>query len=660
MSDNAIPMPEGLTPIDIPISNSIEELVQSTKDLTIFLEDDAKQKDKKQKEQVTNTTQLVNKISKEFGTIEEVISKDGIKVTPSEKAKKEDEKIKKNNEKKLKEKDEKDKSKQGKFFEGISEHFNKVTDKMGGVASNLYDNIMPNILGPLNLITQPLGELTGIDPLGSMKEGIKGLFGKKSSKKPSAEEVAKGGFLGAGFLYMSNMMEKWFGKKKGSEEGLGGLLSKLPAGLGGILAKAGGIGAILGSITWMIADGIKGMKLSDVWETSKIGAVIGAVIGGTDKGLKGMFKGMGKWALMGAGIGTLIMPGVGTLIGGLLGTAFGGIAGYFGGEKIAKIMDKFGNFFNSIGEDFVRNFKDGFNLFELISGVFTSINESDLVAEIKAKFPIVEKIGELASMFFSPFINAWKAVFEGLDFMEIWKADSSIMSKIGATIRDIAFAWLDGLKAMFTNVGENFSKIWESVTSEGVVGSVKDFFGGVGGDIKEGASDFFGGLFGKEENVQDAIITKTGEIIHTSPDDNIIATKNDPTQIVSVSEKIKNEINEIVSISDMMRKDTNEIAPISDMMRKDINTTNDKINPPSINIKIPDFNKEIINNNETMKSIIEIPDFNKETNVTIESNEIVTLLQKLVDIIKEKPMGNTIIENTKSNNFESLRLLGVQ
>ena len=129
---------------------------------------------------------------------------------------------------------------------------------------------------------------------------------------------------------------------------LGGVASRGVSALGGGISRGvsalGGGGAVLGGASLLagvalaIKDGMAGAKLSKEWGTSKTSGVTGAVLGGTDKGLSGAFKNAGKWALIGAGIGSFV-PVIGTMIGGLVGAGVGAIMGFFGGEAIAGWID---------------------------------------------------------------------------------------------------------------------------------------------------------------------------------------------------------------------------------------------------------------------------------------------------------------------------------
>ena len=100
--------------------------------------------------------------------------------------------------------------------------------------------------------------------------------------------------------------------------------------------------ALITGLVLAVKDGISAMGSSMDWGVGKISAFLGGFFGGeADGGVMNMFKNMGKWALIGAGIGSVV-PGVGTLVGGLVGAAIGGLLGLIGAKRIAKAFSAVG------------------------------------------------------------------------------------------------------------------------------------------------------------------------------------------------------------------------------------------------------------------------------------------------------------------------------
>jgi hypothetical protein len=174
-------------------------------------------------------------------------------------------------------------------------------------------------------------------------------FGKKSTRvnvHPSINDLAKTD-VGQAQIWLFDQ-QKNKDKKGGFLEGMGGFLKGILGSAGGLLTgmfstilKAAPFLAIIGSLIMMVMDGFKGLLLSKKWGVNKISGAIGGFLAGNQSGIKGAFSNMGKWAIMGAGIGTLAIPIpiVGTLIGGLIGAAVGGILGFIGGQKVAQGVD---------------------------------------------------------------------------------------------------------------------------------------------------------------------------------------------------------------------------------------------------------------------------------------------------------------------------------
>ena len=168
----------------------------------------------------------------------------------------------------------------------------------------------------------------------------------------------------SGFSLMDIFSKGGRGKLLGSlATGLTGIASFAFSPQGGLFSamkgvnfgKVAGAGMLAGGLMMMATDGLRGITKAKAWGVGTENAAVASALGGVDSGVKGMFSNAGKWALIGAGIGSFI-PGIGTLIGGIVGGLFGAILGFFGGEKIA-------NFFKDVG-DFAAN------MWNKVKGIF--------------------------------------------------------------------------------------------------------------------------------------------------------------------------------------------------------------------------------------------------------------------------------------------------
>lgn len=232
--------------------------------------------------------------------------------------------------------------------------FYEKHEKLSEVINTTQKNLVDSFAGNLKLLTEPIEALTGFNPLKKLSDSLS----LKEKQNPTKKDLAKTQ-AGQAILWQENQKTK--GKEKGKEGGfLGSLLGGLGLGGAGMLAKtlplAGAIGAIAIGLIWAAVDAIRGVFSAKKWGTSKVSAGIGGALGGLSSGIEGAFKNMGKWALIGAGIGTLALPGIGTLAGGLIGAAIGGILGFIGGKNLAKAFDFIGNFFNETFINPIKNF----------------------------------------------------------------------------------------------------------------------------------------------------------------------------------------------------------------------------------------------------------------------------------------------------------------
>jgi len=263
------------------------------------------------------------------------------------------------------------------------------------------------------------------------------------------------------------------------EEKEKGFLSKLfsgsglTAGIGGMMSKLGPMAAIAGGLVWGAVDGIKGYFEAENWGVSKVAGALGGFFAGPGEGgLKDAFKNMGKWALIGAGVGSIV-PGIGTIAGGLVGAAFGGILGLFGGKKIAQSFDKLGKWFADIWQS------------EFMGGVRNFMKDlpANLVKGIQSVLGFLDR--EITSFSSDP--GAWAA--------DKWKgitgAIGDFFGFIGSFIgerKEAATGWIqenliNGVFRFFDNVGSGIKRgadaVWGWLQSN-LINPMKDFFFNIG------------------------------------------------------------------------------------------------------------------------------------------------------------------------------------
>ena len=510
-----------------------------------------------------------------------------------------------------------------------------IGDQIGQSTEKALDTVIPAALGPLNLVLSPIQDLFGIDAGKGIKDGLKKVF-----SAPTGKGQEKVGAYGSGIEFKKrSLTEKeimkvdpgaaYIARQIGADSdedgsGLGGILGSVFGGKGAssFLAKFLGLGkggmlsgalakmlpmvgklGLIGGIIWAVMDGITGFFKADEWGTSKFSGVVGAVLGGVDTGLKGVFKNVGKWALIGAGIGSMV-PGIGTLVGGLIGAAVGGYLSIFGGEKLAIIFDTVGKWmmenvltpYWNIAKQFFTVFTEPFvNLFNRVKEIMGDEEKTagQRAGSIFANL-ITLPINWIRNWFINAFINE-----KGEDGKVVKKA---LALQVAEFMGTLGFSIGRGLGRAIMGLG---SGVWNNIIKPlpnaivSFVGFIADFIGSMVGELREnpiikgaeamfltafnfykdifdkmvtGArefigdpigfitvlweniqtaiTDFFVGIFdwltslsvrelfsfgteflsnrkNQEERVNDAIITSSGKVIHTHPDDNIVATKND-------------------------------------------------------------------------------------------------------------------------------------
>lgn len=225
------------------------------------------------------------------------------------------------------------------FVEKFKDFSDKFLEGFKRGSTEILNGVTAAILGPLNLVLDPIANAFGINFSDMFAKFFSGDDYKKKGKKvkPTDADVKQ---ANPEIFWLAKLMG--LKNKKAKDEDVGSMLkglSSIAPMIPGILAKGGAIAGIAAAVIWSVIDGFKAVLLSDKWGTSKVSSFIGGFLAGTESGWTGAFKKAGKWALAGAGVGFLAAGPVGALAGGLIGAAVGGVLGFIGGENIAKGID---------------------------------------------------------------------------------------------------------------------------------------------------------------------------------------------------------------------------------------------------------------------------------------------------------------------------------
>ena len=350
-------------------------------------------------------------------------------------------------------------------------------------ADRLTTALLDSSLGMFSVVTRPIEDLLGFRVTDMIKGGFSKIFKKKEDKedtgeflqrrvRPDANSLRRQGIIGAAALFIGNSISGLLGKGKGKDssnllDNLGGSASAggVTKGVTSALAKAGGIAALAGGIIWGVVDSISAVTKSEEWGTSKVSAGIAGFLAGPGSGgLVDAFKGMGKWALIGAGVGTLVAPVVGTIVGGLIGAAIGGILGWIGGEKVAKAFDAIGDYFKKAWNS-IKNF-----FVETIPNFILSIGSWLKEKYLALKDFFFVKVPEVAK-------KIWQAVKEV--FSNIWGFFVDTFVSIKNTVSEFLFVTIpDKVNTAWTAIKTGLLNVF-SFLINGVMfigQEIKEFF----------------------------------------------------------------------------------------------------------------------------------------------------------------------------------------
>lgn len=427
---------------------------------------------------------------------------------------------------KLKKEDNKN---QKEFLSKLKDKFdsigNTITEATENSVKNVSSSFATTALGGFNLILDPIKQITGIDIVGNLSDSLSEFF-SPSKLAPKRQNVLKEGDIGS--VYLADQINETFGKdeKKKKDEGIlsmfGGGLTGLLAGAAPLIGKLG----LIGGIVWMVFDGIMGFFKADEWGVGKGAGIIGGIFGGLDSGLKGAFGNMGKFALLGAGIGSLAFPGVGTIVGGLIGAAIGFITGWIGGENIANAMQSIWDSPElSIGEKITKSVSQIPKMImdKLLNWIDTGIDSLlglmgiELTEEQQqGKADLFNAISTIFGSFLddillAPFKGLIDGVMENFKLDKIWGGEGTIGEKVGKTLVNLGEMIFGGIIGFFKGRIEgilNFlNTLIDKPTKEGkkanrnIVQTIFNFIFGIPKFLFGFLKDVWGGIRSSLSNI---------------------------------------------------------------------------------------------------------------------------------------------------------------
>ena len=266
--------------------------------------------------------------------------------------------------------------------------------------------------------------------------------------------------------------------------GLGGLIGGVKKMTLGLFKRI----PIIGSIIMLIEDFFDSKDLAENLGIGKIPALLGQILGGSKGGIMNMFTNAGKWALLGAGLGSVV-PGIGTILGGVIGAILGGVMGYFGGDEIASNIDEVFTKVSRMVEDAWDGLKDfGTYLSDAIKNVVNLISASgkEALAGVLDSIPFglgkdnAKSLKESASADRGKVDSRNQTRAEGIQQRETTKAETRATE---TSVKTATKAQYDVSSGKIKGVGETgtakeaidffISKGWTPEQSAGIVGNLQ-------------------------------------------------------------------------------------------------------------------------------------------------------------------------------------------
>ena len=229
--------------------------------------------------------------------------------------------------------------------------------------------------------------------------------------------------------------------------------------------------ALITGLVIAVKDGISAMGSSLDWGVNKISAFLGGFFAGeADGGVMNMFKNAGKWALIGAGIGSAV-PVIGTLLGGLVGMVIGGILGLIGAKKIAQA-------FNAVGAWLSEKWSQIATFVKEIWGQLSAWFSEQWTKVKEFFFSALSWAGEGLSAGWSSlsgFVSEkWEAVKKWFEDLLTFESEGGEKIGIGEKIIELFKKIPDKIIELFKNIVEKVKTTFLSV-----IGSISSFLPGV-------------------------------------------------------------------------------------------------------------------------------------------------------------------------------------
>jgi hypothetical protein len=426
--------------------------------------------------------------------------------------------------------------------------------------------------------------------------------------------------------------------------------------LGPTIMKFLGPGALIAGLAWAIYDGVTGWMSSSDWGVSKISGFLGGFFGGkADGGIKNAFMGMGKWALIGAGMGSVV-PVIGTLLGGLVGAAIGGVLGLIGGKKIAKAFDSVGKWFMSKWTGVSKYMKELWGkVIKWFTGLWNwasggiAAGWMGLTAYLSEKWLAVK----------TWFTGLWNWASEGI--AAGWTNLTDYVSGIWTSVK----AWITGIFSWGKAAGATDDGGWSLMTfiygPEGIVTKVKNWFKGIFAWGKEAGATDEGGwslmtfMYGPE-----GVVTKIKAWVG-----NLLSFKGVDGEQINIVEKVTSMFRAmidklVISVKAMIEKFTpdwlKEDKDIKDMSKTELQ---DKAKSLKKDIK-SDWTASPLKQMELNKinARLKQPDLAK-VNTRLPQGEYMQATQSLAELkaennkVKRTPSGSNapiIVNQSNTNN----------